>query len=224
MGYPVLIIDDHELFSTSLRMALRGHGIEAHQVTPDSYQSILDRAATITPGLAVLDLDLGTGVDGQWLRGAEAVAGLRELAWKVLIVSGSNPDQPQTAAAIAAGAIGAVPKSSSFDTLLRTVVKAAAGQPVMTEVDYQRWLARDRDYRAQERELTQKLSRLSPREREVLDLLAEGHRAAVIADQFVVSMTTVRTQIRSILAKLEVNSQLEAVAIVRQAPPQAPQE
>lgn len=112
-----------------------------------------------------------------------------------------------------------MPKSSSFDTLLRTVVKAAAGQPVMTEVEYQRWLARDRGFRAQERELTQKLGRLSPREREVLDRLADGHRAAVIAEQFVVSMTTVRTQIRSILAKLEVNSQLEAVAIVRQAPP-----
>ncbi len=222
MDYTVLIVDDHELFSTSLRMVLRGHGIEAHQVTPDSYEAILSYAATIVPGLVVLDLDLGKGADGQWLRGSHVVSALRESGWKVLIVSGGSPDQPSTAAAIVAGAIGAVPKSSSLDILLRTVVKAAAGQSVMTEVDYQKWLAHDRAYRAQERELAQKLGRLSRREREVLDLLVEGHRAAAIAERFVVSMTTVRTQISSILAKLEVNSQLEAVAIVRRKPQDRP--
>jgi DNA-binding CsgD family transcriptional regulator len=59
---------------------------------------------------------------------------------------------------------------------------------------------------------------LSPREREVLELLTEGMRAAAIAEYFVVSMPTVRTQIRSILAKLDVSSQLEAVALFRQQP------
>jgi DNA-binding NarL/FixJ family response regulator len=52
----------------------------------------------------------------------------------------------------------------------------------------------------------------------VLELLAAGMRAAAIAEHFVVSMPTVRTQIRSLLAKLEVSSQLEAVALVRQPP------
>ena len=69
---------------------------------------------------------------------------------------------------------------------------------------------------AQERALSRRLSRLSAREREVLELLAEGMRAAAIAEHFVVSMPTVRTQIRSILAKLDVSSQLEAVALFRQ--------
>jgi DNA-binding NarL/FixJ family response regulator len=59
-----------------------------------------------------------------------------------------------------------------------------------------------------------RLGRLSRREREVFELLAQGHNAAKIAERFVVSMTTVRTQIRSGLAKLEVNSQLEAVALI----------
>lgn len=59
------------------------------------------------------------------------------------------------------------------------------------------------------------VARLTPRERAVLDRLAGGTRAAGIAAEFVVSVSTVRTQIRSILAKLEVSSQLEAVALVR---------
>ncbi len=215
--YSVLIVDDHELFSTSLRMALRGHGIDAHQVVPHGSDAILSAAAGLTPGLVVLDLELGRGEDGTHLHGSELVAELKSAGWKVLIVSGSL-DQAGTAAAIAAGAIGAVPKSSSFETLLDTVLGAAAGKPVMNDMDRQKWLAVHRACRAAENELNRRLGQLSRREREVLDLLAEGHRAAAIADRFVVSMTTVRTQIRSILAKLEVNSQLEAVALVRQQP------
>jgi DNA-binding NarL/FixJ family response regulator len=131
-------------------------------------------------------------------------------------VSGSV-DTPGVAAAIAAGAVGSVPKSTSFDGLLDVVLAAAAGEPVMTEVEQQDWVTRHRGYLAQERELARRLGRLSAREREVLDLLAEGLRAAEIAEHFMVSITTVRTQIRNMHTKLEVQSQLGAVALVRQA-------
>lgn len=50
----------------------------------------------------------------------------------------------------------------------------------------------------------------------MLEKLAQGYRAAAIAEEFVVSLTTVRSQIRSILSKLGVNSQLEAVAMIRE--------
>jgi DNA-binding NarL/FixJ family response regulator len=111
-----------------------------------------------------------------------------------------------------------VPKAKPFDVLLQTVLTAAVGEPVMSEAERQKWLMRHYSHLAQERDLTQRLDRLSPREREVLELLAQGHRAAEIAEHFVVSMPTVRTQIRAILTKLQVNSQLEAVALARQMP------
>jgi DNA-binding NarL/FixJ family response regulator len=60
-----------------------------------------------------------------------------------------------------------------------------------------------------------RLRRLTAREQEILHLLAHGERAAVIAEEASVSLSTVRSQIRSILTKLEVNSQLEAVALLR---------
>jgi DNA-binding NarL/FixJ family response regulator len=213
--YPVLIIDDHELFSTSLRMALRSQGFAAHQVPLARLAQVLSTPCPAPAGLVVLDLDLGKDAAGNWVNGADLVGQLRSLGWQVLIVSGSV-DKPGVAVAIVAGAMGSVPKSSSFETLLETVAKAASGRPVMTETERQGWLHRHRGYVAQERELSRRLSRLSVREREVLELLAEGHRAVAIAERFVVSLTTVRTQIRSILAKLEVTSQLEAVALVHQ--------
>jgi DNA-binding NarL/FixJ family response regulator len=215
VGYPVLVIDDHELFSTSLTMALRARGFDAHQVPVHRLDAFLGHPGGGPGGLVMLDLDLGRDAEGSWVNGADLVRTLRAHGWKVLVVSGSV-DRPGVAAAIAGGAVGSVPKSSSVDKLMHTAVAVAEGRPVMSEAERQRWLSRHRRYHAQEVELARRLSRLSNREREVLELLAEGHRAAAIADRFVVSMTTVRTQIRAILAKLEVNSQLEAVALLRQ--------
>lgn len=214
-GYPVRVIDDHELFSTSLTMALRSKGFDARGLSVAGVQDFLMQDRMGPTGLVVLDLDLGRDADGHYLNGADFVGHLRALGWKVLVVSGGL-DRPGVAAAIAAGAVGSVLKSRSFEVLLETVIIVACGGSVMTEAEHHSWMERHRRYLAQERRLSQRLARLSPREREVLELLAEGMRAAAIAQHFVVSMPTVRTQIRSILTKLEVGSQLEAVALLRQ--------
>jgi DNA-binding NarL/FixJ family response regulator len=216
-GYPILIIDDHELFATTLRMALRGHGFDAQQLPITGIKSLRAQISRFQPGLAVLDLDLGQDQDGRWVNGADLVEALCAGGWQVLVVSGSV-DTPGVAAAIGAGAVGSVPKSTSFEALLDVVLAAAAGEAVMTEVERQDWLTRHRGYQAHERELAKRLGRLSTREREVLELLAEGLRAAEIAEHFMVSITTVRTQIRNMHTKLEVQSQLGAVALVRQVP------
>lgn len=215
-SYPVRIVDDHELFSTSLAMALRSEGVDAQVLRVDKIPEFL-RGRGGRSGLVVLDLDLGRAADGRWVNGADLVEDLRASGWKVLVVSGSV-DQPGVAAAIAAGAIGSVPKSRSFDELLCAVISAADGAAVMTDDERRKWLEHHRRFLAQERDLARRLGRLSVREREVLELLADGTRAAAIAEHFVVSMPTVRTQIRSVLAKLEVSSQLEAVALFRQRP------
>ena len=99
--------------------------------------------------------------------------------------------------------------------LLGKVRAALAGLPVMAAETRQllidSFLVRD----AERREIAEKLDRLTRREREVLAELASGHRAQAVADHYVVSLATVRTQIRSVLSKLEVGSQLEAVALYR---------
>ncbi len=214
--YPVVVIDDHELFSTALTMALRGQGLDADTVPVADLAELLNRPPAAA-GVVVLDLDLGRDEQGIYRHGADLVGRLRERNWSVLVVSGSV-DQPGVAAAIAGGAIGSVPKSSSFEVLLRTIITAALGEPVMSEAEHRDWVDQHRRYLARERALSRRLARLSRREREVLELLTEGQRAAAIADRLVVSMPTVRTQIRSILTKLEVSSQLEAVALLRQQP------
>jgi DNA-binding NarL/FixJ family response regulator len=214
----ILVIDDHELFSTTLALLLRSRRLDARQLTTEGgAEGILAQIHALPVGIALLDLYLGRDVHGRGLDSVSLIGSLSALGWTVLVLSGGqlrgNRDEVRLAAAIAAGAIGSVSKSATLQVLLDTVLTAAAGEQVMSEKTRNEWVLRHHFHQNRQRELDQRLARLSPREREVLNLLAQGHHAQSIAVHFVVSVTTVRAQIRAILAKLGVNSQLEAVAL-----------
>jgi ActR/RegA family two-component response regulator len=76
-GYPVLVIDDHELFSTSLTIALCNEGFDAQTIQVASIPTFLAGGEPRAAGLVVLDLDLGQDADGRWVNGADLVEGLR---------------------------------------------------------------------------------------------------------------------------------------------------
>jgi DNA-binding NarL/FixJ family response regulator len=210
----VVIVDDHELFSTTLMISLRERGIAARKIGVAHLAEFAAQRCPVQCGLVVLDLYLGHEPSGERILGSSWVRTLRTNGWHVLMVSGSD-DQAGIAAAIAEGAIGSVPKSSSFERLLHTILPAAQGKPLLTEAERRQWIAVHNEHEKRRRARDERLGSLTTREREVLELLAEGHRADVIAKKFVVSLATVRTQIRSIFTKLDVNSQLQAVAVLR---------
>jgi DNA-binding NarL/FixJ family response regulator len=186
---PVLIIDDHAIVATSLVLALREQGLDARRCPVGSAREVLDEARRHPAGLALVDLDLG-----DQLEGAALVAPLRAAGWRVLVLTGTT-DRSKITAAVEGGALGWVSKAAPFPELVDAVVAATGGGAALPGARL--------------------LDRLSVRERAVLDRLAAGQRAARIAEEFVVSLATVRSQIRSILTKLEVGSQLEAVALAR---------
>jgi DNA-binding NarL/FixJ family response regulator len=212
----VLIVDDHELIGNSLMRSLRAEGLSAHHHDGRRDGGVPAAAAALPPGLALLDLDLGRDRTGQRLDGTGLVAPLCSAGWRVLILSG-NTDHARIGAALAQGAAGWVPKNAPFPALLEAIRRALAGEEVMAPARRQRLIDVHEQLSAQRRELAVKLDRLTRREREVLADLAQGLRAQGIADKYVVSLTTVRSQIRAVLAKLEVASQLEAVALYRRA-------
>lgn len=225
MSPRVLVVDDHDLIATTLVMALCEHGLDAGRVRGGSARDVLDHAARGEPGVVLLDLDLG---DGDLADGGTLVAPLTALGHSVLVVTGSR-DRRRIAAAVAHGAVGWAGKDGDFRALLTTIGDVALGRPVLSGEeraelvrDYRAELARARAELARVEAAGALLERLSQREREVLAELGEGRCAATIAADSVVSLATVRTQIRSILAKLEVNSQLAAVALLRRAGELAP--
>jgi DNA-binding NarL/FixJ family response regulator len=212
--YQIVIIDDHELFSSSLMIALRDRGIEARKVPVARLEQFTARPRGERPGVVVLDLNLGETPDGVPIKGYNWVAPLRESGWQVLAVTGSDK-LGDTASAIAEGAVGVVMKTSPLDVLLKAVLMTAQGEPLLSEEERRDWVTKHEIRRARLEPIGKRLAELTGRERQVLEEIARGQHALEIARESVVALTTVRTQIRSILRKLDVNSQIEAVALLR---------
>lgn len=211
MTTQVLVIDDHPLIAETLGLALRAVGLTVSRCPDIAPPGIMHAVATTAPRLVVLDLDLGEG-----RRGEDLVSQLIRAGADVLVLTGSQ-DRSAIGAALAAGALGWVSKASPFPDLVAAAVRAARGEAVTPASERETLIAAWRQADTERRALRELLDRLSPREREVLERLASGHRAEALAREFVVSMATVRSQIRAILLKLEVGSQLEAVAVAHRA-------
>lgn len=215
-GYPVLVVDDHQLFGSALTIALQIRGLDAHLCPTTEPAGVLAEAAARTPGVVLLDLHLGNDEAGRPIDGTALVSRLAEDGWTVVVVTGYQRPERHAAAALA-GAAAVVDKSAPFTTLVELVDAIAAGRQPMTPQERRSWLAEQRRLHAALERRAERLALLSVREREVLQELATGRRPHVIATTAGVSIATVRSQIRSVLAKLGVGSQLEAVALLREA-------
>ena len=209
----VLIVDDHDLVAMSLALYLRSEGLPAQRHAVRSRDGILTAAATLIPGVVLLDLDLGRDPDGAVIDGTTLIAGLCRTGWRVVVLSATD-DEARIGKALAAGALACVPKTAALPVLTTTVRRAMQGVNVMHPGRRHYLIDRYREQQAQARAMERRLSSLTERERRVLDRLARGQRAQAIATDCHVALATIRTQIRAVLHKLEVTSQLEAVAVL----------
>jgi DNA-binding NarL/FixJ family response regulator len=168
---------------------------------------LLEEVRTLRPDVVLLDLDLGAMGDG-----VDLVQPLTELGARVLVVSGTT-DRVRLAGTVERGAVGFLPKTVPFEDLLSTVLDVVAQRPVLSTAERYELMAELRSARAFRSKGLAPFGTLTPKERAVLAALSQGLRAEIIAADSVVSEATVRSQIRSVLAKLGVKSQLEAVAL-----------
>jgi DNA-binding NarL/FixJ family response regulator len=203
-----LIVDDHGVLADGLAMALEAEGLPATVHVPTSADGILEAVAEAEPNLVLLDLDLGLDRGS----GVDLVGPLRALGPRVLVLTGST-DRLVHARCLEAGAAGVASKAEPFDRLLDAIRRTARGEPAMGRRRREELLDELRRERATRSERLAPFERLTPKEASVLLALAEGRSAEAIARASYVSLPTVRTQIRGILVKLGVGSQLAAVAM-----------
>jgi DNA-binding NarL/FixJ family response regulator len=206
-GASVLVVEDHDLLAQTLQVALAAEGLEVEVAPLGTDEALVAVAQERRPDVVLLDLDLGHEHAG----GEALVPRLVELGCAVVVVTGSSDDL-RLGTTLELGAAGVLAKSRPFDDLLAAVLAAAQRRPVMRDGDRQDLLARARRRRQEVQERLHPFQALTPRERDVLELLMQGRNADAVARHFVVSEATVRTQIRGILTKLGVGSQLAAVA------------
>lgn len=206
----ILLVEDHASFRQTLAFVLSqepefevagqaGTLAEAREV----WKSVGGEA-----DVAVVDLSLPDG------EGVELIGELREtnpdFAMLVLTASLERTDM---ARAVEAGAAGVVHKSAGVEEILGALRRLASGEPLLTSGEMIELLRLAGRAREEEREVSSNIGKLTRREREVLQSLAEGLSNKEIAQTLHISVETERSHMMSILAKLGAHSRLQALIL-----------
>jgi two-component system, NarL family, nitrate/nitrite response regulator NarL len=194
----VVLCDDHRLYADSIAMALRSRGVDVVAVTntPAECLEVLEGVAAEIDVL-VLDWSIGPETAVELI----AAVSVRSPELPVLVVSGSpEPDVPHRARS--AGAAAFASKELGVDHLVRIIERVHRGE----SVDERGSARRSAGVAALARQIT-------PKERQVLELLVEGKDTAVLARELDISYATARTHIQNLLTKLGAHSKLELVSM-----------
>ena len=207
----VAVVDRHELFADCLKVVLETRSYDLHKVAlPPGCartQQVVASTLAARPAAAVVNADLGPQCSATDLISALAGRGT------AVIVVADHADEAHWGHCLAAGARIVIPKSACLTTMVSVIRRIGRGERVLELAERERLLRAYRQQSAQRRECVRRLSLLSTQEGEILLHLVRGHTVREIARSRTVSEATVRTQVKAILSKLEVSSQLSAAAV-----------
>lgn len=204
----VVIADDQALVRTGFRMILTADGIEVVAEAADGAEAVAAVRRT-RPDAVLMDIRMPR-MDGLEATRQILAGGANET--RVLILTTYDLDQ-YVYAALTAGASGFLLKDVTPEHLVAALRLVRSGDallaPAITRRLIERFARRDEAKAALHRDL----SELTPRELEVLRLLATGLTNAELADRLTLSPTTVKTHVARILSKLGLRDRVQAVVV-----------
>jgi two-component system response regulator NreC len=187
MAIRVVLADDHDLVRTCIRTLLASHGIDVVAEAGDG-RSLLRDVREHRPDVALVDVSMPL------LDGIEATRRIGKLSSETrVVILTMHPDAHLARRARSAGAWGYVVKDETSDRLIEVIERVMAGERCITAGD-----SEDHDV-------------LTTREREVLQLIAEGKRNQEIAAIMSRSIHTVRSHRARLMRKLGARSATELV-------------
>jgi two-component system nitrate/nitrite response regulator NarL len=204
-GGRLLIIDEHVLVAIGLQRALAERGWDVQANSGPTIHHAVECARRCVAEYVLLGIHVGGVID------VHAIRSLVALGAHVVVLTAERR-RIAGAEFVEAGATCWINKETSLDELHLVLCRIASGGSVMGRTDREDLLAELRSERERAEHARSKIERLTKRESLVLGALIDGLGAVEIADAHYVALTTVRSQIRSILNKLDVRSQLAAVA------------
>jgi DNA-binding NarL/FixJ family response regulator len=202
----VLIVEDDDRFRVGLEQLLAEFGLNVVGTTEDGERA-LELVESLAPDVVLMDLQLPR------MSGAEATrriaASFPETAVLMLTVSAEESDVVE---ALVGGASGYLVKGTSPQTVAAGIRAAANGESLISAEVAARVFARLRDGGVGQQAEHPAIAFLSPREIEILRLLASGKHNDEIATELVISPFTVRNHISKLLRKLDVENRTQAAA------------
>ncbi|MCA1835972.1 MAG: response regulator transcription factor [Actinobacteria bacterium] len=209
----VLLVDSHAMLTDALNVRLSSADDlwVVGSVSPDDPR-LMDIVRTQRPDVITTEVGSAAVTTGGLLRKLHT-------AWPPaqLVVLTASHDSAHAIAAARAGAAAWVSKECSLEHLLEVLRGVPLGYAFYPPRQLGAVLRELRDDVQRARDCSARLDVLSQREREVLLRMVDGKPVSQIAVESVVSTSTVRTHVRSILTKLGVRSRLEAVSVARAA-------
>jgi len=202
----VLIVDDHPMVRQIVRLACGQHPDMVVVGEAADGVEALERCRALHPDLIVLDLLLPR------MHGLEVAAQLRAEGSKAkILVLTAVEDKAAVFEALRAGASGYVEKSAPVEEIAASIAAVAGGTRVFSLEQERRAQEHLGEFARKARDTARVLALLTPREREVLSLIAEGLPTKQIAARLGVSERTAETHIRKIYRKLEVRTRVQAL-------------
>ena len=211
----VLLVDDHRSFLDGMVARLEARANEFRVIgAVTSVKEALQIIAGDPPDVVLLDLKVLSGQDSaeepDIKSGFEAIRAIHQRTPSTKIVVLSAYHRPEhVAQALQSGAVGYVYKGRSSDEVLESIRRAHVGQVLFHPEIAQKLLEtlqKPERFEGEEREMDP----LTPREREVLQLIAEGKSNQEIAIQLQISLGTVKKHVTNILEKMHLRSRVEA--------------
>ena len=203
----VLIADDQALVRTGFRVILDAEpDFEVVGESPDGRATIED-AARLHPDVILMDIRM-PNLDG--IEATRRIAAAGQPAPRILILTTFDLDE-YIYDALRAGASGFLLKDAPSEQLIEGIRVVAAGDALLAPSITRRLIEGYVRQPAPHVPDVAGLSELTPREREVLELIARGHANADIARQLHVSDATVKTHVAHVFSKLNLHDRAQAV-------------
>jgi DNA-binding NarL/FixJ family response regulator len=205
----ILLADDHPLFRDGLKALLASVGDVDLVAEASTGSEVVERALELQPDVVVMDLHMPE------VNGIEATRRVVESSPHVgVLVLTMVEDDDAVFAAMRAGARGYLLKGSNQEEIVHAVRAVGTGEAVFGPAIAARLIEY---FSSSPSGPPQAFPELTQREREVLELIAQGEGNAAIARRLVISQKTVRNHVSNIFTKLRVADRAQAIVKAREA-------
>jgi DNA-binding NarL/FixJ family response regulator len=199
----VLLVDDHDLLRRGIKTMLESEGLEVVGEAADG-TGVLQQVEELLPDVVLIDVIMPNK------DGIEATREMKDSFPNVgVVVLSGHDDQQFVFDALKAGASGYLLKTAELDEVVTTVRAVAAGEGRLDPVLAGKVLSEFQSY--QKDDVADVYQPLTPREREILNLMSEGLPNKTIANRLSISERTVTTHVANIYSKLHVNNRVSAI-------------
>jgi DNA-binding NarL/FixJ family response regulator len=202
----VLIVQDHPLLASAISRVLEAQPDLAVAGVSSSGADAVQAATNHRPDVVLMDFrlpDVTGPAAARMIKSAHAEA--------AIVFHSAHESETALLDAIDAGATAYLTKDATADQIIEAVRRASLGEVLIPAELFARAIARQRGVVTRKRERDQLLAEFTPRELDILHLLAEGLDTSAMSERLAIAPHTVEWHVRHVIEKLQVHSKLQAV-------------